>query len=261
MATVLAYKQTHSDRCVEAPASGLEDLIEAIGLEDFGARTLAFLDTAVGADLCDAYQMRNYELSKVPLGAEDGVSVPAGYLNTYDINRRFRHLGRSSARVEVYDLPAPQGAPFTSAVTPQGILIMGSRTDALYCVRILRTAARDRLCEDDLWQLREIADLMLSIVARHHDLSQAKPTAFTALTSLNRIQECILGTKSLSRREGEVCARILYGYSSCGIAVDLGIGKESVMTYRKRAYQHLGIGSQRELLMWYLEQAPGALNN
>ena len=26
----------------------------------------------------------------------------------------------------------------------------------------------------------------------------------------------------------------------------------ALMTYRKRAYQRLGIGSQRELLMWYL---------
>src|SRR3546814_184165 len=122
-------------------------------------------------------------------------------------------------------------------------------------------AERGQISENDVWRLQDIADLVLSLVARHQDLSLAKPGSFTALASLNRIQERILGTKSLSRREGEVCARILYGFSSCGIAVDLGIGKESVMTYRKRAYQRLGIGSQRELLLWYLEQASDGLCN
>ena len=48
-------------------------------------------------------------------------------------------------------------------------------------------------------------------------------------------------------------ARILYGLSAAGIAVDLGIGIESVTTYRKRAYRRLGIATQRELLVWYLK--------
>lgn len=261
MATMLAYRQVPPERCIEAPIPGLADLVEAIGLDDFGAQMLALFDRAIGADHCAAYQMRNYELSEIASCADDAAIIPDAYLSTYDINRRFRLMGQSPARVEIYDLPGPQGSAFASAVTPQGILILGSRADALYCVRILRTADRERIVESDTWQLQDIADLVLSLMARHHDLTQAKPTTFTALASLNRIQERIISTKILSRREGEVCARILYGFSSCGIAIDLGIGKESVMTYRKRAYQHLGIGSQRELLMWYLEQAPDAVCN
>jgi DNA-binding CsgD family transcriptional regulator len=100
--------------------------------------------------------------------------------------------------------------------------------------------------------LREIADLLVSLVAQHIELQVRKPNLTPALTSLDEIQECISSATDLSRREGEVCARILYGYSSCGIALDLGIGKETVMTYRKRSYLRPGIGSQRELLMWYL---------
>jgi DNA-binding CsgD family transcriptional regulator len=56
----------------------------------------------------------------------------------------------------------------------------------------------------------------------------------------------------LPRREAEVCARILYGMSSVGIALDLSVSEETVKTYRKRAYQRLNIGSERELLTWYL---------
>ena len=42
--------------------------------------------------------------------------------------------------------------------------------------------------------------------------------------------------------------------TSPGIALDLNIGEESAMTYRKRAYHRLNIGSQRELLLWFLRQ-------
>jgi DNA-binding CsgD family transcriptional regulator len=72
---------------------------------------------------------------------------------------------------------------------------------------------------------------------------------------LNVIEGCLaLSSPRLARREAEVCARILYGMTSLGIALDLGIGEESAMTYRKRAYNRLNIGSQRELLLWYLDQ-------
>lgn len=52
---------------------------------------------------------------------------------------------------------------------------------------------------------------------------------------------------NLTRREQEVCARATVGMSVEATALDLGIGKTSVMTYRKRAYQRLGISSVHEL--------------
>ena len=66
------------------------------------------------------------------------------------------------------------------------------------------------------------------------------------------IESCLVVTSVLPRREVEVTARILYGPSSIGIALDLGVSEETVKTYRKRAYHRLGIGSERELLTWYL---------
>ena len=51
----------------------------------------------------------------------------------------------------------------------------------------------------------------------------------------------------LTGREQEVCLRILSGLSSEAIAASLGIGLHSALTYRKRAYDKLGISSQNEL--------------
>jgi DNA-binding CsgD family transcriptional regulator len=51
----------------------------------------------------------------------------------------------------------------------------------------------------------------------------------------------------LTKRECQVCARAAMGMTVEGTALDLGIGKTSVLTYRKRAYQRLGISSSYEL--------------
>ena len=52
---------------------------------------------------------------------------------------------------------------------------------------------------------------------------------------------------NLTGREREVCARATVGMSVEATALDLGIAKTSVMTYRKRSYQRLGITSVHEL--------------
>jgi DNA-binding CsgD family transcriptional regulator len=51
----------------------------------------------------------------------------------------------------------------------------------------------------------------------------------------------------LPRRELEVLARILAGMTSEGIALDLGIAANTVLTYRKRGYGRLRVSSQAEL--------------
>ncbi|MCS6931756.1 MAG: helix-turn-helix transcriptional regulator [Acetobacteraceae bacterium] len=51
----------------------------------------------------------------------------------------------------------------------------------------------------------------------------------------------------LTRREREVCRGILSGLSSEGIALSLGVSRNTVLTLRRRAYARLGISSQAEL--------------
>ncbi len=51
----------------------------------------------------------------------------------------------------------------------------------------------------------------------------------------------------LTGRELDVLARILLGMTSEGIALDLGVSCNTVLTYRKRGYARLGVSSQAEL--------------
>ena len=239
----------------------LSSVVDVLGTNSFGEQLLQFFQEAIGADYFSAYRMQNYVLSKVISASTKCIDVPDEYTGTYDINRKFRHFSSTCTKVELYNPGSILGDASSDSQYPQGILILGSKFDSQYCARILILRDRPSLSGDELAALHEVADLLLSSVARHHELSVAKPNPFTALTSLEVIEDRILDTQALSKREAQVCARILGGFSTCSIATDLGIGKESVMTYRKRAYQHLGIGSQRELLLWYLEQAPLAMCN
>ena len=53
--------------------------------------------------------------------------------------------------------------------------------------------------------------------------------------------------RSLTRRECEVCARAAVGMTVEATALDLGISRTSVLTYRRRAYFRLGVTSPIEL--------------
>ncbi|MEM7283725.1 MAG: helix-turn-helix transcriptional regulator, partial [Pseudomonadota bacterium] len=60
----------------------------------------------------------------------------------------------------------------------------------------------------------------------------------------------------LTDRERQVCARIVLGMTSDGIAADLGVGSQTVLTYRKRAYARLDISSQNALFALCLNANP-----
>jgi DNA-binding CsgD family transcriptional regulator len=53
--------------------------------------------------------------------------------------------------------------------------------------------------------------------------------------------------ESLTKRERQVCARAAIGMSVEATAIDLGIAKTSVLTYRRRAYHRLQVTSPFEL--------------
>lgn len=233
--------------------SCLSAVIEEIGRDGFAGRLLDLLDYNIGADHCAIFQLKDYELTEVAFACnDDAAAVPKSDLTPYDVKRQLSQTRLPSARVEMCSIAGANEPLLNGSHKRQRIMICAQKPQAAYCLRILRLPHRERISDGQMDHLRELADLLISLVVQHVELLVRKPNLTPALTSLGEIQECITSATDLSRREGEVCARILYGYSSCGIALDLGIGKETVMTYRKRSYQRLGIGSQRELLMWYL---------
>jgi DNA-binding CsgD family transcriptional regulator len=112
-----------------------------------------------------------------------------------------------------------------------------------FYVNFYRTVEQGRFTRNEAARLFNVAPAVTAIVARHCQEEDVADTP-TKLHTLFATQEPFA---RLTAREKEVCLRILSGYASEAIAADLGIGLHSTFTYRKRAYEKLGICSQNEL--------------
>jgi DNA-binding CsgD family transcriptional regulator len=252
MVTMLASNLAVQDRRDNYTSPELSAIVESIGVGDFEERVIDLLNSVVGADHCEVYRQRGTQLRQIlAVTLEGGDVLALSEMSAYEIKRQLSMVSQASIRIDVMNTQVLGPVYSLGAPLRQTLLLSVRKPDSAYCFRVVRSAQRPPVTDEDLDVLRGLASVLVSMVARHNDLVSNKPNLTPALGSLTEIEQCIAPT-NLSRREGEVCSRILYGLSSFGIALDLGIGKESVMTYRKRAYQRLGIGSQRELLMWYL---------
>lgn len=235
----------------------LDSIVSAIGEPEFASRIFAILSASVGADYCALYRKSGCEL--VELGAEG--ELPRGQEERVRNHMRYvTNRGAMSAQetvnAETFRTVDLDGAgEGTVGQQPCEVTLLSARRHKeVFSICILRGPGSDPVGTATLKWLKDATGLLVAAMSRHAALTLEKPDLVPALSCLEEIEGCVSGDGSLSKREGEVCARILYGLSTCGIALDLGIGKESVMTYRKRAYARLRIASQRELLVWYLSK-------
>ena len=108
-----------------------------------------------------------------------------------------------------------------------------------------RITSQGRFTTKQIRRLLAVAPAVSAAIARHFQ-ADAAPDG----DPLRRLKQLFATSEplaALTGREKEVCLRILSGFSSEAIAADLGISLHSALTYRKRAYDRLGISSQNEL--------------
>ena len=248
---------------------GLAKLVDAIGDPDFGNQLLAFFHGLCGAEHCTVFNLDSDAPRGIATAGLYGAEVANRQIALYLQNQRWQRdpmIAQARKQLEVQPTSMVQTAVrelpnadfrdimYGGTTVRDRLLLCGRSTSGMVSLSVLRTANSGDFSNDDIFQVHEAREVLMSIVNKHVGLMRQVPDLSRALTSLDQIEACLAGNMMpLSRRETEVCARILQGVSSLGIALDLGISEETVMTYRKRAYQRLGIGSQRELLLWYLE--------
>jgi DNA-binding CsgD family transcriptional regulator len=168
--------------------------------------------------------------------------------------------GHSMQRTDIRSMPNSEfrNRLYKRTHIRERILLCGGTADAAIGLSILRSETQGVASDYELSTLGALSSTLMSILGKHAHIVEGRSNLSFALTSLDEIQRTLKGSAvRLSNREIEVCSRILFGISSAGIALDLGIGEETVMTYRKRAYQRLTIATQRELLLWYIAEWSG----
>jgi len=100
---------------------------------------------------------------------------------------------------------------------------------------------------DHIAKVEQLAPVILATIVRDHRLRHDAPMEATADidATVRRLQ--LDRSVGFTRREAQVCAKIMEGRSTTAIALDLGIAPSSVITFRKSLYRKLGIVSQAEL--------------
>ncbi|MBL8550569.1 MAG: helix-turn-helix transcriptional regulator [Hyphomonadaceae bacterium] len=146
-----------------------------------------------------------------------------------------------------------------NALVDKAALIHSLRGEHIYC-NVYRMADTGRFSPADWTRLRAVLPLAAAIIAQHA-LHDATPEARDNQTEPNASQfvHDLFGRDVppfdlLAARESEVCERILLGLSTDAIARDLGIAASTVVTHRRRAYEKLQVGSQRELFLLCLDR-------
>lgn len=125
-------------------------------------------------------------------------------------------------------------------------------SEGLYLNFYKRTGEAE-FSEQEVANLSRVAGLVCKSILHHRVLTKRRVAA-PALPDLATVRTMIASqAPALTIRELDVCARVVAGYSTEAIALDLVIGESSVATYRKRAYAKLGICSQHELFALCLQ--------
>jgi DNA-binding CsgD family transcriptional regulator len=108
---------------------------------------------------------------------------------------------------------------------------------------LYRHRSQGPFCSAEVETLCALAPLLTSCAARHYSTDIDGESGYRGAIS-DGISD--LGP-NLTTREREVLLRILDGLTTERIATDLNIRPTTVITYRTRAYDKLGVSSRREL--------------
>jgi DNA-binding CsgD family transcriptional regulator len=257
------------DAMAASSPSSISGTIDAIGTPEFESQLFAFLHDASGADHCALYRSLDDGLQVVGAFSLDGTDIARRQAVLYqqegfwrrDPVLRWARARRDSRNPLLMRLDPTRlqhrdfrESIYVSKHIYERLAICGTRPDGLYVLSLLRSTELGAFHDADVAALGASADLLVAALAKHESVTRfVAESAASALRSIDHIAERLARSDAgLTRREQDVCARILFGLSSAEIAAELFVTEESVATYRKRAYRRLNITGRYELLGWYL---------
>jgi DNA-binding NarL/FixJ family response regulator len=133
------------------------------------------------------------------------------------------------------------------------LIVCGPSAQGQVAYSIMRSAPNGELDSHALETIGEAVIQLFPLISKHMEVMGQSRRVVESLTNLALIEGNLAhAAAALPQREIQVAARLLYGLDASCIASDLGIGGETVNTYRKRLYSRLGICCRHELLLWYL---------
>lgn len=245
------------------PFGDLGRMIGAIGRDGFVGTVLDLLNDAVGVDHISLLRL-NAEGSvdfhgATSIGGPQVTEAPARqYFFRFSHLDPIRAIGRVGLadgtglliRLHASDVldPLYRQECWVSPDIGERLTLYAVVDRRIHQINLYRSSNRARFDEDAGRSFVSAAAVLLPSFARHAEFVTGPDDQNGARMSLETLKHRVEQLNgSLSDRELEVCARALYGQSIEGTALELGIGRTSVVTYRRRAYGKLRISCHNEL--------------
>ena len=247
------------------------DAIDTVGTDDFATATVRALDRWAGVEHYAAFGLDDDGVTLLSAGSVHGEDTARAMGSLYvmpDYARRDPTIPmakRASGDGDVVVLRVDPARLDDAQLREQiylsrgvcdRVFVCGRRGEHWYGLSMIRTRRRGTFSVDEIGCIRAMADTWLSLIAKHDRLVGSATTAEPGAALLGPVEEIEARLRelmpALTRRETQVCARILRGMSTPGIAVDLELREDSVATYRKRAYRRLVIGTRFELIQRFI---------
>lgn len=252
----------------EQPLAGLHTVVDSIGSVTFWSRLIEFMRTTAGGEHCVVWQLSRGCMHKVGAASWNGADQAQRRLLQYAdpkfwrrdpalaAARRQTRTGSIMVRMDPRHVADTliRETLYGEDHIRERILLCRIRPEAAFGLSVVRGEDGGPFSDPQLEMLAAVGDTLLSIVDKHSQIVAARraynPVSEENLSDIERSLR--LADARLSPREAQVCARLICGRQLPAIASELGVGTETVETYRKRAYERLGVSSKQELLLRYL---------
>jgi DNA-binding CsgD family transcriptional regulator len=267
---MLVISPANSSERITLPADGFGKVISAAGTEAYGEACFNLLEQMLGVDHWALFQYPG-NTSISCLATASGMKTAEAQVNIDKFVGRCHNFDPSLTAIRAQYLQEPclvtmaigdiknreYRRCFEATDVQERLSYFTPTVDGLYQLSIYRGPWRRTFSHSERKVFATLDGLILATALQHE--ARRRTTSVPALPmTLATIQERLAALpEGLSERECEVCARAVAGITIEGTALDLDIRKTSVITYRQRAYQKLGISSLNQLVAILHNVKPG----
>ena len=269
---MIVISPAQSDERILLRTDSLGTVLKSIGTQDYGRACLELFEQALEAQHWALFRYRaNNSVSCIATASRVHMAAALENIDRFVVRchrvdpsyvalkQRFPEQ-TCATKMEIGDIRDRQYRHCFEMTHVQERLTLFSRVGSdLHQLSIYRGARQRSFSSQELTYFSTLAGLVLATASTHESLCR-EATAIPPHLDLDTIERCLEHLPcGLSKREREVCARAAAGKTIEGTALDLNIRQTSVITYRQRAYQKLGISRQNELVALVNNLRPEAL--
>jgi DNA-binding CsgD family transcriptional regulator len=257
---MIVVSPVHSHENLNLRTHNLCEVVKSIGTDAYGNACFALLEKVLNAEHWALFRFRSGSpLKCVATGSGHHKTAAKENIDRFVVHCHnsdpsLRAVSKKSGapiltKMAIDDIEDPQYRHcFELTHVRERVSLFSWVGGDLYQLSVFRGPRKNSFSPDEMNFFAALAKLLLA-TAEKHEILIGHPEATPRHLNIEGIERLLkLRAPALSARECEVCARAVAGKTIEGTSLDLDVSRTSVITYRQRAYQKLGISRTNELV-------------